>query len=146
MSSRHFARAIILQVLFLWDFNDEDTTHLDFFVDYNFREFGNSKLDTTFVRKRVHDIVAHKEFTDDFINRYTKEWHVDRVSVVDRNILRIALYEMFKERDVPTKAALNEAVELAKEYSGASSQKFISGVLGAVYDDYFSSSPAHTSA
>ena len=137
MSSRHLSRAITLQVLFMWDFNDQDFEHLDFYIDYNLQEFACSSLDKNFITHLAKNVINQQTKIDELINRYTKEWPVERLTVLDRNILRLAIYEMFNSQDVPTKVALNEAVELAKDYSGEPAQKFVSGVLGAIYDDYF---------
>jgi transcription antitermination protein NusB len=136
MSPRHLSRAIILQALFMWDFNGENTAELRFYLDYNLKEAALS-LDEEFIQHLAMNVATHKDAIDKLINEYTKEWPVDRLTIMDRSILRIALFEMFNETDVPTKVSLNEAVELAKEYSGTSSQKFVSGVLGSVYEDYF---------
>lgn len=140
-ASRHIARAIALQVLFMWDFNGQDSKQIDFYIDYNFSEYASLNASRDFVSTLVHNTIAYSNKSDALINQYTKEWHVDRLTVVDRNILRMAIYEMFyshsRANRVPVKVALNEAVELAKEYSGDSSQKFVSGVLGAIYDTHF---------
>lgn len=138
MSSRHIARAITLQSLFMWDFNGEDTQNLPFYIDYNVQEFApREMLDKEFIRDLAEETILHKQEIDERINRYTKEWPVHRLAILDRNILRIAMYEIFYRKEVPPKVALNEAVELAKQYSGASAQKFVSGVLGSMYEEYF---------
>jgi N utilization substance protein B len=137
MSPRHLSRAITLQVLFMWDFNDQDFEHLDFYIDYNLQEFSSSILDKNFIIRLAKSVINQQTKIDELINRYTKEWPVERLTVLDRNILRLAIYEMFNSQDVPTKVALNEAVELAKDYSGEPAQKFVSGVLGAIYENYF---------
>ena len=137
MSSRHLARAIALQAIFMWDFNGEDTDNLDFYIDYNLREFALENLDREFISHLVHNTISRKSEHDAIINTYTKEWPVERLTIIDRSVLRIALYELFCEKTIPAKVAINEAVELAKQYSGESSQKFVSGVLGAIYDAYF---------
>lgn len=136
---RHTARAIALQVLFMWDFNDQDTENIDFYIDYNLKEFIGERADRSFVFQLVHNTIQNKKESDTFINLYAKEWPVERLTIMDRTILRIAIYEMLNSQktNVPPKVALNEAVELAKEYSGDSSQKFVSGILGAIYENYF---------
>ena len=138
MPQRHLARAIALQSLFMWDFNDEDSKNLHFYIDYAIREFAPpGAVDRAFIERLVKEIVASKDELDIHINRYAKEWPVERLTIIDRTILRIALFEMMHEKDIPAKVAINEAVELAKEFSGASSKKFVSGVLGAVYETSF---------
>lgn len=140
MSQRHLSRAITLQSLFMWDFNDEDTAHLNFFIDYNLKKIECEACDRTFIENLAGNVVKHQTELDPIINTYAKEWPVERLTIIDRNILRMAIYEMLHSEDVPTKVALNEAVELAKEYSGNSSKKFVSGVLGALYDERFKQS------
>ncbi len=138
MSQRHLARAIALQALFMWDFNDEDSHNLHFYTDYAIREFAiPGAVDGIFVWRLVQQIAAHKQKLDSHINNYAKEWPVERLTIIDRTILRIALFEMLYEKDIPAKVAINEAVELAKDFSGSSSQKFVSGVLGAIYETSF---------
>lgn len=138
MPQRHLARAIAVQALFMWDFNGEDSHNLRFYTDYAIREFADpGAVDGLFVWRLAQQIAAHKQELDDHINHYAKEWPVERLTIIDRTILRIALFEMLYEKDIPTKVAINEAVELAKDFSGASSQKFVSGVLGAVYEASF---------
>ncbi|HBH46676.1 MAG: transcription antitermination factor NusB [Candidatus Jacksonbacteria bacterium RIFOXYC2_FULL_44_29] len=137
MSNRHLSRALTLQSLFMWDFNEEDASYLDFYIDYNLQKFGLKNCDREFIDYLTKSVVGNRVSLDEMINRYTKEWPVDRLTLVDRNILRMAIFEMFNSAEVPTKVALNEGVELAKEYGGSSSQKFVSGVLGTLYEEHF---------
>lgn len=137
MSPRHLARAIILQTLFIWDFNNQDSDKIDFYVKYNLQEFAPYMSDAEFIIERIKNTIAFQPEIDKVINQYAIEWPVERLAVLDRNILRLAIFETFNHREIPAKVALNEAVELAKEYGGASSQKFVSGVMGAIYDKYF---------
>ena len=76
---------------------------------------------------------AHTEEIDEFVSKYSKDWMIDRIARVDLSILRIAIYEMlYRKEDVPTGAAINEAVELAKRYGGERSYAFVNGILGSV--------------
>lgn len=140
MSQRHLSRAITLQTLFIWDFNEEDTAHLDFYIDYNLNKLDCGNCDRLFIANLAQNVIAKKIELDALINKYTTEWPVDRLTIIDRNVLRMAIYEMFYVQDIPPKVALNEGVELAKEYSGQSSQKFVSGVLGSIYEEFFKAS------
>ena len=75
----------------------------------------------------------HTEEIDEFVSRYSKDWMIDRIARVDLSILRVAIYEMlYRKEDVPTGAAINEAVELAKRYGGERSYAFVNGILGSV--------------
>lgn len=137
MPSRHYSRSIILEALFLWDFNGEDSVHLHFYIDYlaslHTRE---GSFDRAFVSDLARRVTENKRSLDEWINRYTTEWPADRLAILDRCVLRMAIYELVYAREVPPKVAINEAVELAKEYSGEPSAKFVSGVLGAIYDEH----------
>lgn len=135
---RHQSRAIVLEALFIWDFNGEDTANLNFYVDYLRTFQGNRNFDRDFAITILSRVIENKDSIDKIINQYTTEWPVGRLAIIDRSVLRIAIYELLYAKEVPPKVAIDEAVELAKEYSGGSSQKFISGVLGAIYDDRFS--------
>ena len=85
-----------------------------------------------FVRHLVSGVLEHQAKLDAIISEIAPQWPCDQMAVIDRNILRMAIYEMVMEREVPVKVAINEAVELAKEYGSDSSPRFINGVLGAL--------------
>lgn len=85
-----------------------------------------------FARELVEGVLANKERIDEVVQQHATAWPLDQVSAIDRNILRLAVYEMLIDNKVPMGAVINEAVELAKDYGGESSPKFINGVLGAV--------------
>jgi N utilization substance protein B len=85
-----------------------------------------------FTRELAEGVEAHREELDAAIGRHAKGWALERISPLDRNIMRVALYEVEHRDDVPTEVALDEAIELAKKYSGADAPAFINGVLGAV--------------
>jgi N utilization substance protein B len=80
----------------------------------------------------VQGVNAHQERLDTLIGRYAPEWPVDQIAIIDRNVLRIAIYELLFRDDTPTKVAINEAVELAKEFGSESSGRFVNGVLGSL--------------
>jgi N utilization substance protein B len=85
-----------------------------------------------FVRHLVERVSEHREALDELIGRYAPEWPVDQIAIVDRNVLRIAILELLYYDDTPTKVAINEAVELAKEFGSDSSGRFVNGVLGSL--------------
>jgi N utilization substance protein B len=85
-----------------------------------------------FARELVSGVLAHRERIDQMIHDKAPAWPLEQVAVVDRNILRLAIYEIMVDNRVPVRAAINEAVELAKAFGGESSPKFVNGVLGAV--------------
>jgi transcription antitermination protein NusB len=84
-----------------------------------------------FTRELAAGVEEHREELDAVIARHAKGWPVERIAPLDRNVIRVALYEVFHRADVPTEVAIDEAVELAKEYCGADAPGFVNGVLGA---------------
>jgi N utilization substance protein B len=85
-----------------------------------------------FARELVQGVSTNKEQIDAMIGRYAPEWPVDQISIIDRNVLRISIYEIIMGQDTPTKVAINEAVELAKQFGSDSSGRFVNGVLGSL--------------
>ena len=89
--------------------------------------------DLLYVSQMLEGVLAHTAQIDEFVSRYSKDWMIDRIARVDLSILRVAIYEMlYRKEDVPTGAAINEAVELAKRYGGERSYAFVNGILGSV--------------
>jgi len=110
---------------------------MDEVLDRNVAEFAPNNSDTPFMGKLLDGILAKQTEIDLVIEKAAPEWPIDRISPVDRNILRLGLYELlFADRkEVPAKVAINEAIELAKQFGGDNSSKFVNGVLGAVYKE-----------
>jgi N utilization substance protein B len=137
MSHRHLARSLVMQVLFAWDFQGRNEDVLDSLADYILDEFGAGVEDSDFIKAMVKGIATKRAVLDDIIGKAAPAWPVDKISGVDRNALRIGLYELlFGDRtQVPPKVAINEAIELAKSYGGENSGRFINGVLGTVYKE-----------
>ena len=103
----------------------------------NTEEFAPGMGDFSFVQELLDNILEKRNDIDDIIEKAAPEWPIDKISIVDRNILRIGLFELlFADRkEVPAKVAINEAIELAKTFGGESSGRFVNGVLGAVYKE-----------
>lgn len=137
MSKRHLARSIILQSLYQWDFRGQPDAGMPAIIDQNMSEFGAGIEDTReFIDTTVEKILEHQEEIDARIIRYAPKWPLGQMSILDRNILRLGTYELhFGDVAVPPKVAIDEAIELAKTYGGASSGKFVNGILGAMYND-----------
>jgi len=135
MSSRHLARSIVMQSLFEWDFNGYGDAKIDGILDENLREFAPGAGDLQFTKTLAKNILKKRKAIDAIIEKAAPEWPIEKISIVDRNVLRIGLYELlFADRgEVPPKVAINEAIELAKSFSGDTGGKFVNGVLGAVY-------------
>ena len=135
MGSRHLSRSIAMQSLYEWDFSGKKPDALNKVVEKNIKEFGPGMENQDFVWQIINGIIEHLPKIDKIIEKAAPEWPVDQITIVDRNVLRIGLYELLyeKKEEVPPKVAINEAIELAKTFGGESSGKFINGVLGTVY-------------
>ncbi len=135
MSNRHLARTIALQTLYQWDFNRAKKEEGKQLLSYNFKELAPEFDDHGFAKHLVEGIIDNLATIDNLIVEYAPEWPLDQITTVDRNILRIGIFEMLFDTDIPDKVAINEAIELGKSFGGSSSGKFINGVLGTLYKD-----------
>ncbi len=135
MSNRHLARTIAMQSLFAWDFNGKKDDYLERIMDYNFHNFAPGLDDKGFVKELVKGVVNNLSEVNSYIVQYATEWPLDHITIIDRNVLRIGIYELIFVEEVPPKVAINEAIEIAKTFGGESSGKFVNGVLGAIYKD-----------
>lgn len=134
MSNRHLSRSVVLQTLFEWDFEKQGKDVKEIF-ERNLNEFAPGSKDRPFMEKLLTHVVEKHKDIDNIIEKAAPDWPIDKISPVDRNILRIGLAELlFADRsEVPPKVAINEAIELAKSFGGETSGRFVNGVLGAVY-------------
>ncbi|MDB5195425.1 MAG: Transcription antitermination protein NusB [Parcubacteria group bacterium] len=137
MANRHLARSVVLQTLFEWDTTSSDDKAAVEMLARNVEEFGGDDTDKPFMEALLQGVLAKKPDLDLVIEKAAPDWPLDRIAPIDRNILRIGLYELlFSDRaQVPAKVAINEAIELAKVFGGDSSGRFVNGVLGAVYKE-----------
>ncbi|MDP6387807.1 MAG: transcription antitermination factor NusB [Candidatus Pacebacteria bacterium] len=142
MSNRHLSRSIVLQTLFELDFNGliggkEKIKDLETALARVAEEFAPGMGDFSFVGQLLENIIDKQKDIDIIIEKAAPEWPIEKISIVDRNILRIGLYELLfsDKKEVPAKVAINEAIELAKTFGGESSGRFVNGVLGAVYKE-----------
>jgi len=135
MASRHLSRSIVMQSLYEWDFGGRKPESLKAVVERNLQEFGPGLEDESFVWQLINGVVKNIAKIDKIIEKAAPEWPINQITIVDRNVLRIGLYELIyaDKKEVPFKVAINEAIELAKAFGGDSSGKFINGVLGTVY-------------
>ena len=135
MASRHLSRSIVMQSLYEWDFSGKKPKDLEKIVEKNIKEFGPGLEDKAFVWQLVNGVVSKLSDIDKIIEKAAPEWPIDQITIIDRNVLRIGLYELLygNKEEVPPKVAINEAIELAKTFGGESSGKFINGVLGTVF-------------
>jgi transcription antitermination protein NusB len=135
MSNRHLARTIAMQTLFSWDFNGQREKDLTKLIEQNFRQFAPKFNDHGFVKSIIDGVIKNEADIDRYISKYATEWPLDQITIVDRNILRIGVYELAFDANIPAKVAINEAIEIAKTFGGESSGKFVNGVLGAIFKD-----------
>jgi N utilization substance protein B len=137
MANRHLARSVVLQSLFECDMRDMGEDALLASVRRNATEFAPGVSDVSFMETLAKKVLVKRPELDLIITKAAPDWPIDKISAVDRNILRLGLYELlFADRaEVPAKVAINEAIELAKGFGGDNSGKFVNGVLGSVYKE-----------
>ena len=135
MSNRHLARTIAMQTLFLWDFNGKTEVNLEKLTEGIFFYFAPEFDDQGFSKNIIFGVMKNMSEIDRYITKYATEWPLDQITVVDRNILRIGVYELIFNDEIPAKVAINEAIEIAKAFGSESSGKFVNGVLGAIYKE-----------
>ena len=129
--SRRIARQTVLQALFELDTTNGDIQEA---LETRLEDVELEDRDEQFVRRTVAGVWDNREQLDRAISYFAKDWAVERIARVDRNILRFAIYEIRYVDDVPVKVGINEAIELAKRFGDYNSPKFINGILGAVHD------------
>lgn len=137
MANRHLSRSVVLQSLFEWDARGQHDAEISAIVNRNAKEFAPGVADVSFMETLIKGIISKKQDLNDIITKAAPDWPLEKISPVDRNVLRLGLYELiFSDRDeVPAKVAINEAIELAKTFGGETSGRFVNGVLGAVYKE-----------
>lgn len=136
MATRHLLRTVILQTLYEWDFYNRKTD-LTKILERNMAEFSPGVDEPEFAWKILNGVVEHLPEIDATLVKAAPEWPMERIANIDRNILRIGLYELMyaDPNEVPPKVAINEAIEMAKNYGGPNAGKFVNGVLGTVYKE-----------
>jgi N utilization substance protein B len=136
MGKRRQAREFAVQFLFQGDFNP-DCHKSD--MDEALRVFWEDKEATDDVRQFATELiqgaVAHQAGADELIRKYADNWDINRIAAVDRNVMRLAIYEMLHRSDVPPVVSINEAVDIAKKFSTHESGKFVNGILDRIRKD-----------
>ena len=135
MANRHLQRSIAMQSLFEWDFRDMKDEMMEEIIRHNVEEFAPGVEEVSFVENLAKGTLEHRKEIDPIIEKCAPEWPLSQVTVVDRNILRLGIFELMygNYEEVPPKVAINEAIELAKTFGGESSARFVNGVLGTIY-------------
>lgn len=134
MSNRHLSRTIAVQTLYQWDFNGKQEDILET-LKQNKESFAPEFDDQGFIEHLVGGVLKYISEIDGQIVKFAPEWPIEQITIVDRNVLRLGIFELRYDDKMPAKVAINEAIELAKAFGGESSGKFVNGVLGAVYKD-----------
>jgi len=129
MGVRRKARIVALQVLYEFDSVGHD---LEAALAHLLADAGLSGENAAFARGLVNGVIRNKEQIDQHIRKFAPAWPLEQIPIVDRNILRLAIFEILLDNSVPVKVAINEAVELAKKFGSDSSSRFVNGVLGSV--------------
>ncbi len=136
-SNRHLGRIVALQTLYEYEFRIESadsSADIHEILSRNLKRYETAIDDTDFVEALVTGVLKEQKALDEKIQPIAHDWPIDQIARVDRNILRLGVYELLNQADiVPPKVAINEAVELAKAFGSDNSSKFVNGVLGTAY-------------
>jgi len=131
MKTRRRARRVTLETLYEYDIVGHDPAEV---LEQRLEASPMERAGVEFAQQLIHGVIAYQEQMDTLIARFAPEWPLDQMAVIDRNVLRIAIYEFLVTDETPVKVAINEAVELAKVYGSDSAPRFINGVLGTLAD------------
>jgi N utilization substance protein B len=134
MSNRHLARAIALQSLYEWDFYGFTRNARDI-GERNLEELAPQLDEKEFCLHLIDGVTQYQDIIDQTIRRFAPDWPLEKITTADRNALRVGTFELLYNFDIPSKVAINEAIELAKTFGGESSGRFVNGILGAIYRD-----------
>lgn len=142
MNQRHLARVVSLQTLYQIDFiglldkkTEDSKEQLDKIFNYCLKEFSSpSFLYNDFIKKLTLGIIENREKIDQWIKKFASEWPIKQISIIDRNILRIGIFELIFSKETPPKVAIDESIELAKRFGSETSGRFVNGVLGAIFE------------
>ncbi len=142
MASRHQSRVVVLQTLFEIDFRERDKNDFEEILNHNMEEFYKDDADKVYAKDLLDGVLKKQKEIDEIITKAAPEWPIEKIAMVDRNVLRLGLYELIfaDKKEVPSKVAINEAIEVAKFFSSETSGKFINGVLGSVYKEIYGDS------
>jgi len=124
-----------MQALYQWDFNGQPQDRMEAILTFCRHEFAPDFEDSGFIQELVQGVLMRLVEIDGVIMKFAPEWPIDAITIVDRNILRLGAYELLYSETVPSKVAINEAIELAKGFGGEASGRFVNGVLGAIFKD-----------
>ncbi len=135
-SNRHLGRIIALQTIYEYDFrlaSDDKSIDVDEILKRNISRYFDTVEDIEFIERLVKGVVKSSKEIDERLQPVAPEWPIEQIARMDRIILRVGLWELENEPDVPPKVVINEAVELAKAFGAENSSKFVNGVLGTLF-------------
>lgn len=151
MSSRHLARSLAMQSLYEWDFyhtlyspdelasieKEQRQIDLESIIEKNLDAVDAKKIDRSFLDHLIKGVSEKVDYLNEVIIKAAPKWPIPQITLVDRNVLRLGIYELLfaKDQGVPPKVAINEAIEIAKKFGGPSSGRFVNGVLGTIYKE-----------
>ncbi len=139
MPQRHLARTLALQALAEWDFNKSmlgNDLEVMEIIERNMRKAAPPNFEgNDFAKELVKGVMKNLPAIDDYVKKYAPQWPLKQITLVDRNIIRLGIFELLLLKQTPPKVVINEAIEMAKTFSGRTSGKFVNGVLGAIYED-----------
>lgn len=134
---RHTARILALQKLFLVGFEESENLKSEPLEISDYMEMDEIEAyDEELYQKIVDGVLQNRETIDEYINQFAPQWPISQIKKVDLQILRLSIYEGFVGMVTPPKVAIDEGIELAKEFGGNASDKFVNGVLGAIYEEF----------
>jgi N utilization substance protein B len=138
MANRHFMRSVAMQTLYQIDVADLwEYEQLWDIIQESLYRLAEGIEDISYIKEVISGVLEHRTQIDAAISKYATGWVVETIAPVERNILRLAIYEIdyYQDKDIPPKVAINEAIELAKAFSGPAAGKFVNGILGGLYKD-----------
>lgn len=139
MINRHLIRSMVLQSLFEADFNEvtDANTVIEIYKRVSKDQVSGNDSHLEFAKTLIEGVFSKKKELDAIMKKAAPDWPIHKIAILDRNVLRLGLFEILfgKQLGVPGKVAINEAIELAKEFSGENSGRFVNGVLGGVYSE-----------
>ncbi|MFQ5449163.1 MAG: transcription antitermination factor NusB [Nitrospinaceae bacterium] len=132
MGNRRFSRELALKFLYQYEFNAD---HVEEQMEVFLERVSSKDAVKEFMRELVYKVLLHQKEIDELLKKYSEHWTLDRMTVIDRNILRLGVSELMYARTTPPKVAINEAVEIAKKYGSRESPDFINGILDKVFKE-----------
>lgn len=131
-SQRHILRSIVVQTVFAWEFHGGEPEAI---LSYNLVNGAKGVEEQSFALPLLKNVVKNQGELKETIQRYAPEWPWEKIAAVDRAILEVSMAELLYDKEVPPVVAINEGIELAKEFGNESSSKFVNGVLSSLYED-----------